>query len=218
METILRVFRDRIDKTGLIPEFSDPYWNFYEWSEGSDGWGRGRIEGRHSLVLNCAYVHSCRCFEALCAKNGVSFTFGENAVKTAIAENMMGEGGVFRLFSEGEPIVSQLGNAMALLIGLGDDRTENAVKCEKHLIPATLSTMGFVYDALLLRKDANKDFVINDIRLKYKSMLDQGATTFWETLEGQTAFDNAGSLCHGWSALPVHYYHRLLLDKKAARS
>lgn len=213
METILRVFRARIDETGLIPEFSDPHWNFYEWSDGSDGWGRGRIEGQHSLILNCAYLYSCRHFTRLCEKTGTKFTFDENEMKTAIAENMMGEDGVFRLFSVGESIVSQLGNAMALLVGLGDDRTENAVKYGKNLIPATLSTMGFVYDALLLRGEENKDFVINDIRLKYKSMLDQGATTFWETLEGQSAFDNAGSLCHGWSALPVHYYHRLLLNK-----
>ena len=218
METILRVFRERIDETCLIPEFSEPYWNFYEWSDGSDGWGRGRIEGQHSLILNCAYLYSCCHFARLCEKTGAKFTFDENGMKTAIAENMLGEDGVFRLFSEGAPIVSQLGNAMALLIGLGDERTENAVKHGENLIPATLSTMGFVYDALLLRSEANKDFVLNDIRLKYKSMLDQGATTFWETLEGQTAFDNAGSLCHGWSALPVHYYHRLLLDKKAARA
>ena len=24
-----------------------------------------------------------------------------------------------------------------------------------------------------------------------------------------TSFDNAGSLCHGWSALPIYYYHTL---------
>ena len=214
METILRVFGERIDETGLIPEFAHPYWNFYEWSEGSDGWGRGRIEGGHSLILNCAYVHACRCFETLCVKMGVNFAFDENEIKTAIAENMMDADGRFRLFREGESIHTQLGNAMALLIGLGDGRTENAVKYGENLVPATLSTMGFVYDALLLRSEKNEEFVINDIRLKYKSMLDQGATTFWETLEGQSAFDNAGSLCHGWSALPVHYYHRLILNKK----
>lgn len=29
---------------------------------------------------------------------------------------------------------------------------------------------------------------------------------------GETAFEDAGSLCHGWSAMPVLYY-RLLKDK-----
>ena len=45
-------------------------------------------------------------------------------------------------------------------------------------------------------------------------MLEAGATTFWETEKGESDFDNAGSLCHGWSAMPVHYYHRLLKNKK----
>lgn len=37
-------------------------------------------------------------------------------------------------------------------------------------------------------------------------MLDQGATSFWETIKGEEDFHCAGSLCHGWSALPVYYY------------
>ena len=41
-------------------------------------------------------------------------------------------------------------------------------------------------------------------------MLDAGATTVWETADGAAAFDNAGSLCHGWSAIPVYYYATLL--------
>jgi hypothetical protein len=45
-------------------------------------------------------------------------------------------------------------------------------------------------------------------------MLDQGATSFWETLRGWRDFSNAGSLCHGWSAIPILYLARLLpLDK-----
>lgn len=40
--------------------------------------------------------------------------------------------------------------------------------------------------------------------------LQEGATTFWETEDGESAFDRAGSLCHGWSAMPIVYYHRLI--------
>ena len=41
-------------------------------------------------------------------------------------------------------------------------------------------------------------------------MLDAGATTFWETEKGATDFDGAGSLCHGWSALPIYYLNVLM--------
>ena len=40
-----------------------------------------------------------------------------------------------------------------------------------------------------------------------------GATTFWETELGEKDFDNAGSLCHGWSALPIYYYHLFKVGK-----
>ena len=42
----------------------------------------------------------------------------------------------------------------------------------------------------------------------YKMMLDNGATATWETIDGAKAFENAGSLCHGWTAIPIIYYHR----------
>lgn len=44
-------------------------------------------------------------------------------------------------------------------------------------------------------------------------MLDAGATSFWETELGESDFENAGSLCHGWSSLPIYYFN-LLLSKR----
>ncbi len=45
--------------------------------------------------------------------------------------------------------------------------------------------------------------------LKSKTLLYNGATSFWETSDGESAFGNAGSLCHGWSAVPAYIYHIL---------
>ena len=104
---------------------------------------------------------------------------------------------------------SVLGNAFALLIGLGDARTVQAIKGDRDLVPATLSMMGFVYDALLACDAANADLILADIRQKYSRMLARGATSFWETEAGADDFGGAGSLCHGWSAIPIHYLTRL---------
>ena len=70
--------------------------------------------------------------------------------------------------------------------------------------------LGFVYDALLAADKENKDFVLADIREKYGYMLENGATSFWETIVGEADFNKAGSLCHGWSAMPIYYYRTLL--------
>lgn len=77
--------------------------------------------------------------------------------------------------------------------------------------PASFSMSAFVYDALL-QVDPQKyaAFVLNDIDEQCGYMLDHGATTFWETSGGWRSFENAGSLCHGWSAMAVYYYHILL--------
>ena len=40
-------------------------------------------------------------------------------------------------------------------------------------------------------------------------MLKAGSTTVWETELGEEDFSGAGSLCHGWSAMPIYYYHTL---------
>ena len=56
--------------------------------------------------------------------------------------------------------------------------------------------------------------VLDEIRKDYKKMLNAGATSVWETIDGASAFDNAGSLCHGWSAIPIYYYHRLGIVKR----
>ena len=51
--------------------------------------------------------------------------------------------------------------------------------------------------------------MLSEIRQNYKKMLDAGSDTVWETLDGASAFNLAGSLCHGWSAVPVYIFHRL---------
>ena len=79
-----------------------------------------------------------------------------------------------------------------------------------EVIAATLSTNGFIYDALLKTGARYKEYILNDIKNKYEKMLKSGATTFWETEKGDADFNGVGSLCHGWSALPAYYLSRLL--------
>ncbi len=219
IENIFRIFTDRIDEKNLLKNFDEPFWNFYEWSKGSDNeheldLGAERVE-RHDLILNCAYLYMAAHYQNMANLRGVTADCGAEKVKTAIKETFYDKKrGFYCLSDVGEKLYSQLGNAFACLVGLGDEKITNALKEDKTLITATLSMQSYVYDALLSVDKDNAYYVLNDIRKNYKEMLDAGATSFWETLEGM-AFSKACSLCHGWSAMPIYYYHTLkeYLDK-----
>jgi len=78
-----------------------------------------------------------------------------------------------------------------------------------ELSDCSLSMKIFKYDALLATdKEKYQEWVLNEIREEYGKMIEQG-NTVWETIDGASAFDDAGSLCHGWSAIPVYYYTKL---------
>lgn len=95
-----------------------------------------------------------------------------------------------------------------------------------RLIPVTLSHSIFKYEVLLgcpdglgtrfeVDEEAAKKYgryVFEDIADKWGFMLRHDATTFWETIDGAPAFGNAGSLCHGWSAIPAYLYHKYALE------
>ena len=70
--------------------------------------------------------------------------------------------------------------------------------------------LTFRYDALLYTdKEKYSSYILDEIERKYRPMVEYGIGTVWETELGQSDFENAGSLCHGWSALPIYYYHIL---------
>ena len=52
-----------------------------------------------------------------------------------------------------------------------------------------------------------KPYIIDQIRAKYKRMLDEGATTFWETEAANIT--PSGSMCRGRSALSIYNYEIL---------
>ena len=81
------------------------------------------------------------------------------------------------------------------------------VKKEGNLVPVTLGSSLFEFQALMRFKERYKDFLESEIEEKWGGMLLKGATSFWETLDGADAFGYAGSLCHGWSAAPVWYFN-----------
>jgi hypothetical protein len=217
MDTMLGIMNrlsSWIDERGLIRNPPKPYWNFYEWSHGSNGHGEFGLGGAYDLMINCAFVYSCERLSKLCEAIGApELPYDVEKLKKAIVKTFFNEDtGIFHS-STVNGVDNVLGNSFALLIGLGDKRTLRAIKGESgapELVPITLSMKGYMYDAILAADKNAKNFILDDIRSSYSHMLSLGATSFWETLSSYDEADDGWSLCHGWSAMPIFYYNKLL--------
>ena len=75
-------------------------------------------------------------------------------------------------------------------------------------VKTTLSHYIYKIDALMQEPDIYYPVIHQQILDQWGQMLFSGATTFWETMDGGDGFSKAGSLCHGWSAIPVYFWHR----------
>ena len=203
---IIRAFSSNIDDNGLIANFSKPCWNFYEWSYGNDNFeevtcGRNKEDKKYDLILNASFVYVIEKFSKTLGIN-----FDTSAVKKRIIDVFYdNENGVF-INSDCDQNSSVLGNAFAILCGSAPDDKVLAQKLinDKTLTPCTLSMLPFYYDALLKADEGYADFIVSDIKNRYRKMSGHGSCV-WETEKGYADFGGAGSLCHGWSALAVKY-------------
>ena len=210
---ILSTFEERM-QNGLLPEFEgEAYWNFYEWKTGLDGAGNNK----YHLILNTLYLRALQCMARIAEALGERDVFTPRA--TALAAHILAyfydeEKGLFVLGRE-EPLITELGNYLCILTGVVKGEAargviERLLRCEER-ITLTLSMLCFAYDAWLAVDEAHyAPLVLADMDERWGRMLDAGATTFWETELGWKDFRGAGSLCHGWSAIPVYYYHKLV--------
>jgi hypothetical protein len=153
-------------------------------------------------------------YKKLCEYKGVPYSFDLSKTIQAIKETFYDkEVGLYRATTQGEPFYTVLGNSLAILCGFGGEDLADKLLTSQQVVPITLSMSTFLYEALLkINGKKYKDFILSDIDTKYSRMLKKGATTFWETEDGAAALGDTGTLCHGWSAMPIYYYS--LLNKK----
>ena len=110
---------------------------------------------------------------------------------------------------------SQLANSLCILCGACPSEYLSAVADKiaygyDGWVENTLSMNIFRFDALLaVDKGKYSSIILQEMDRIFGGMLENDATSFWETEKGAADFDGAGSLCHGWSASPIYYYHIL---------
>ena len=218
LKGILDEFTSNIHN-GLVYTFpGDKMWNFYDWSDFSSGTLNKAEEPHPDLIVNCLFVIALECFEYICTLIEMDFPYKglSNQIRLNVRKAFYTYKKLFTM-NIGKEQYTVLGNALAIISKIADSEATQNI-CEqitiKTLTDCSLSMKVFVYQALMdTDTDKYRDHILSDIRTNYKMMLERGHDTVWETLKGAEDFHGAGSLCHGWSAVPVYIYNKLGMVK-----
>lgn len=220
-------FIRRIDpETGLIACFKEAkYWNFYEWQDGLSGSISGSVDDdnvTYDAPLNAFVSFGLRSLSDTLRILGMDSDAGYyNAVRfqlnTAIDSVFWNAAkGVYASYLRHGEIFHYCELTQSLIVYAdicSSERLDSVLGslAGGSLINVTISYSIFKYDALMRRSVKYARFVFSHIAEKWGYMLYNNATTFWETIVGAPDFGNAGSLCHGWSAIPIYFYFKYAL-------
>jgi len=230
-QTLWRQFRATIERvldanlarrdaaTGLCSLFEgDRYWTFYEWAPGLDNRRRNeagewepRLDAPHNLFL----VEALRAAAELCAFAGEPDPgWRRTADELAAAIHRVywqPEARLYATFAHAERRwhACELVQALAAYHGLPGASQLGPLPADG--VPMTLSTLPYAAWIADDADEAAQTALLLRGRQTYGAMLAEGATSLWETSLGAADFGGAGSLCHGWSALPVWLNRAYLL-------
>jgi len=230
MARMLGKILEKLDGDLLPTPTGKRYWHFYDWAEGLDGTDchplRGQsLEGRRfDAPLNLFLIIALRAAAEVFEWCEEAETCGFRQVADAVARTVKtrfwdAERGLFVTYVGEQAIPhhhAELTQALSLLAGVPDVAEAESLRrtlagSDDRLVGTTLSQSVYKFDALLSGGETFAAGVFERIRADWGYMLSQGATSFWETLDGERAFGHCGSLCHGWSAVPAYILPRYLL-------
>ena len=209
-------------KGGLCAKFSGrKMWNFYEWNENLAGDCSANFDAALTLNLILELLSVVKICEKLALPDDAKYYLSmidklKNAVNKFFFDK---DTGLYKL-NERDAVFSELVNSYAVLTETAGKKKSEFIcsmlaKKDNGMIKCTLSMRAFKYDAMLKVDRARyKEVILSEIDETYSYMLKNGATSFWETVKGKDDFNGAGSLCHGWCALPVRYYKILLEEER----
>ena len=221
MTRVMNVFVENMANGLLLTFTGKNNWNFYDWTADLQGRLGKDDPATNDMTLNVLGILALDAFKEICTAIDRPFPY------EGLADSMRAEckkkffnheKSLFSMYDVNErEIYNVMTNSLAILADIVDGETAKKV-CENmlsgELIDCTLSLKMYKYNAMLKADEEKyRDAVLDEIRREYTYMLDAGATAAWETIDGEKAFHNAGSLCHGWSAVPIHFYHRFGMVK-----
>ncbi len=226
VKLMLDIYHNSLDEGLLQLPVGKRYWHFYEWADGLEGAHSGRVQpARKDAPLNLFYSLALEAASKLahyCGDQQLADSTEQQqlALNTAIHKKFWNQDALqYWTYTDNAEHYAELTQSLALLAGVVPNKyapqlREKLAHRDNGMIRATLSYSIYKYEALLQQSDEYGKFAIDDLRKDWGYMLSKGATSFWETIKGAADFDDAGSLCHGWSGIPVYFWHAYILGIK----
>lgn len=221
-ERLTEIFAARLTENGVESFVGIRYWNFYEWSAGLDG-GEifKKVEGKPSCdliptaLLSIAAKYLAE-LEKILDRKEQADRYRDISEKAFTAiENFYDEndGLYYSFIKDGKKEgLHAYSLAVVLYAGVKSDRAKHIagifVSEDTRIVPCTTAALQFYYDVIIKYAKNGLDFVWKDIENRFGKMILAGATSLWETDLGDADFDDAGSLCHAWSAVPCYIYDK----------
>lgn len=198
-------------KDGILPlPQGDGIWNFYDWAEGLSDVKNKEADSIYNLYFCLALRKLLEIDKHFRDKDQIiKIKQLYKIVKKGVNNTFYSkEEGLYLTFEGDKSHRCKLAQALALCSNVA----KSPKKLRKKLVNSTdmvelsLSTKEFEYEALIPQIKIYGDYILKDMREIWGKMILEGADTFYETEKGNRDFENAGSLCHGWSALPALWY------------
>jgi len=217
---------------GLLPAPQGKrYWHFYDWADGLSGGDADSKTGDQQAMLdgplNLFFCMALDAAATLARAGGQEQHAGQYE---ACAQKLRAvfhqkfwddQAGVYQTYADRGRVghFAELTQALAICAEacpaeVADSLAQRLAGENNGLVETTLSQSLYKFEAILLNDHKHGRWVFEKIDGDWGKMLFSGATSFWETVRGCWDFNNAGSLCHGWSAIPIYFYHAYLLGIK----
>lgn len=225
---ILEKALERFDSKAGLYKFPEGtrFWHFYEWTPGLAG-ETSIGEGEADTLFHAAY--NLHLHEALRAYGWMLRQSGETEEAAKIGQRIGSLGSaIHHIFWDADARFyrssfrkdtglegnHELVQSLAWHEGIVPECVQSDLMqtlITGNLRPCTLSALYYLVPPMLAYSPESRQWVDERLGQHLEKMIFFGASTLWETAAGGADFDFAGSLCHGWSALPVYYHHAAIL-------
>ena len=185
-------------------------WHFYEWRDGLSG--KGATPGKPDALYNLYFLEVLDAFAKTAGDQELQYR--ADALRKAVFEAYYNPERGCMMTYDGKPDTHEITQVLALYNGCVPESERQKIVdsvIRKEHVAISASSIRYYFAALVKEGGEARKFLAEKLWDHFGRMVQGTSTTMWETEIGDEDFLKAGSLCHGWSALPIWYFYALKL-------